>query len=346
MTASPTRRPAPPRTASWAGPERDPAAQRLRHQPRRAGAATGAPRGGPGTGAAGGTDGGGASGGVVGGRRRRACERRTAAAGDPGVAARSSRRPSRPGSASGSPSARTGQLGAELRQPAGDGCLVLGRGVDCPCATLGSRADPPACRSPPVDSRAPERAVDVGAAGRAGRSAARGHADGQHPRARRGRRGRRRARRTTPRGPRGWRPAASARCSASCAARSGLARWATPTSTGWSPAACHRQLLQPGQRRAGRADLLERGHPAVLDLQQRLDRQRAPEQRGRGADPAAAAQVLQGVDVEQRRRRGGPARRGRGGLLGACRPRRRTSAAASTAKPVATPTCRLSTARR
>ena len=85
--------------------------------------------------------------------------------------------------------------------------------------------------------------------------------------------------------------------------------------------------------------------PAVDDLQQRLDREGRAEQRGRGADPAAAAEVLQRVDVEQRRRRRrrGPARRPR-----PPRPSRRassTSAARARRTRSPCPSCRVSTAR-
>ena len=104
--------------------------------------------------------------------------------------------------------------------------------------------------------------------------------------------------------------------SASCPARSGLARWATQTSTVGLARRLDGELLEPGQRPRGGPHPLQRGDLAVLDLQQRLDRQRAAEQRGRGADPAAAAEVLQRVDVEQRRRRRGPRPGGRRRLLG------------------------------
>ena len=76
-----------------------------------------------------------------------------------------------------------------------------------------------------------------------------------------------------------------------------------------------RELLQAGQRLAGGAHLLQRGHLAVLDLQQRLHRQRAAEQRRGGADPAPAAEVLQRVHVEQRGAGRGPALGRRGRIL-------------------------------
>ena len=66
--------------------------------------------------------------------------------------------------------------------------------------------------------------------------------------------------------------------------------------------------------------------------QHRLDRQRRPEQGRRRADPAAAAQVLQGVDVEQHRRR--PRR------ASAPRPQRRLASAPCRGEP------RRPTARR
>ena len=93
-------------------------------------------------------------------------------------------------------------------------------------------------------------------------------------------------------------------------ARSALARWATPTSTGCSPAAVDGQVLEPRQRprQPSGPSRASPTRPSAM-LQQRLDRERAAEQRRRGADPATAAQVLQGVDVEQRRRRLGRAPR-------------------------------------
>ena len=63
------------------------------------------------------------------------------------------------------------------------------------------------------------------------------------------------------------------------------------------------QLLEPGDRPGRRAHLLQRLDVPVDQVQQRLDRQRRPEQRRRRPDPAAAAQVLQRVDVEHRARR-------------------------------------------
>ena len=70
-----------------------------------------------------------------------------------------------------------------------------------------------------------------------------------------------------------------------------------------------------------------------------------PEQRGRGADPAAAPEVLQRVDVEQRRRARRPGPAPRPPRPRSVPPASSTSAAASTASPVAIPSCRVSTAR-
>ena len=68
------------------------------------------------------------------------------------------------------------------------------------------------------------------------------------------------------------------------------------------------QVLQPAQGACGGAHALEVGDPPVLDPQQRLDRERSAEQRGGGTDPSATTEVLQRVDVEQRRSPGRPAR--------------------------------------
>ena len=104
------------------------------------------------------------------------------------------------------------------------------------------------------------------------------------------------------------RRAGGRRCSASAPARSGLARWATATSTWRSPAA---STASSSSRLSACADVrtFSSGpiRPSTIS-QQRLDRQRRAEQGGGGADPAAATEVLQGVDVEQRRRRVGAGR--------------------------------------
>src|SRR6478735_2524410 len=68
----------------------------------------------------------------------------------------------------------------------------------------------------------------------------------------------------------------------------------------------HGELLEPGQRPGRRTHPLERGDLAVLDLQQRLHRQRTSEEGSSSTDPTTAAEVLQRVDVEQRGRRRGP----------------------------------------
>ena len=292
--------PAPPPRASWAGPSAT--------RPRRVGGTTGpgrparraACRPGCGTGrlpAAGpGWRGRGPDAGCA--RSRRAAT--------PRVVVASSPRP-----AGGSAGRRAAELGAQQGQPSGDGFLVLGAGsTGAHAANLGSAGagepERSACGQPRLGGRRRcARSAPVRAAARRRPRASR---------ARRARRGPHRARRTRPRGPRGWPPAAAPAFSASSPARSGLARCATHTSTGarrrppppvppaW-PAPC--RGAHPLQRRDG----------AVLDLQQRLDRERPAEQSGGRADPTAAAQVLQRVDVEQGLRHGrpGPPPRGLGG---------------------------------
>ena len=76
------------------------------------------------------------------------------------------------------------------------------------------------------------------------------------------------------------------------------------------------------------------GDDLPLDhLQQRLDRQRRPEQRRRRTDAAATAQVLERVDVEQRAGARRPPRSPRPAPRPPIRPPAARSAAASTAKP-------------
>ena len=137
---------------------------------------------------------------------------------------------------------------------------------------------------------------------------------------RRGRRAPHRARRTRSPGRRGSSASRVDRSSRRALARSSLARWDTHTSTCRSPAASTARSPEPAQRPGGRADLLEGGDPPSTYRQERLDRQRAAEDRRGRADPAAAAEVLQGVDVEQRRR---------------VAARRRAAAAASATEPPA-----------
>ena len=98
------------------------------------------------------------------------------------------------------------------------------------------------------------------------------------------------------------------------AARSGLARWETQTSTSQVPGRLDDQILQPAQRPRRGAHPLEVRHPTVLDPQERLHGEGTAEQRGGRPDPAAPPEVLQGVDVEQRGRPLGPPPR-RGGRL-------------------------------
>jgi hypothetical protein len=76
---------------------------------------------------------------------------------------------------------------------------------------------------------------------------------------------------------------------------------------------------------------------AVSDREQRLDRQRGAEEGGGGADPAAPAEVLEGVDVAAARRSATAA------ASKALAPRARAWAAASAAYPTHGPTARLST---
>ena len=213
---------------------------------------------------------------------------------------------SRPGRAHAARWADSSALSSASRRETAAWCSGLGRRVRMPANARKIRRPPPgrtdaACGQPGATAALWTSSAAVRAAGR------------RRPRAcpaRRARRARRRARRTRPRGPRGCPRAASPAARCSCPARSGLARCATQTSTGVRPGGLHGQLLQPGQRASRGPHPLQGGDPAVGDLQQRLHRQRAAEQRRRGADPAAAAQVLQGVDVEQRAttRRRAPAR--------------------------------------
>ena len=116
-------------------------------------------------------------------------------------------------------------------------------------------------------------------------------------------------------------------------------------STTWPPfvtcSSDHRLDARDGARR--RADLLDRHDASAADGEDRLDRERRPEQRRGGADASAAAQVLEGVDVEQDA--GGPEPRVHGLQdLGHRRlPSAAASAAATTANPMAMPMVSLST---
>ena len=92
----------------------------------------------------------------------------------------------------------------------------------------------------------------------------------------------------------------------------------------------HRQLHQPLRGPRGRPHLLQRHDPPLRHVQQRLHRQRRADQRGRRADPAAAAQPVQGVHAEEHP---APGRDVRGCLLHA--PRRRPGSAASAAASTA-----------
>ena len=187
-------------------------------------------------------------------------------------------------------------------------------------------------------ARGPGPAAVDGLAGQRGRDD-----DRDHARARRARRSPRRPRRpSTSRSDRFAGQPPAARWSASTPARSGLARCATATSTWRSSAAATASSSSRLSARAVGADLLAGGDPPVDDLEQRLDRQRRAEQGGGGADPAAAPEVLQGVDVEQRRRAVGPRQRGAGRLLGrpAPRPARRRRRARRSRWPCPAGACR------
>ena len=106
----------------------------------------------------------------------------------------------------------------------------------------------------------------------------------------------------------------------------------------------HRKLLDPGDARGTTVRTFSIGSmcPRCND-EDRLDRQRRPEQGRRRADPAAAAQVLQGVDVEQHRRRLAPASAPRRQRSSRPRPAGASSQADRTAKPIAMPSEREST---
>ena len=76
------------------------------------------------------------------------------------------------------------------------------------------------------------------------------------------------------------------------------------------PGGLHGQLLQPRQGASRGPHPLQRRDPALGDLQQRLHGEGTADQRGGGADPAAAAEVLEGVHVEQGATPRGPFPRG------------------------------------
>ncbi|OLT20392.1 hypothetical protein BJF78_09885 [Pseudonocardia sp. CNS-139] len=86
----------------------------------------------------------------------------------------------------------------------------------------------------------------------------------------------------------------------------------------------HREVHQALRRAGGGAHLLQRHDPAVHDVQERLHRERRAHQRGRGADPAAATEPVEGVDGEEHpapvrhvgggRLHGGAVRAGVGGV--------------------------------
>ena len=92
-------------------------------------------------------------------------------------------------------------------------------------------------------------------------------------------------------------------------------------------------LHQPVHRPGRGPHLLQRHDPPLAHVEHRLDRQSRAQQGGGGADPAAPAQVLEGVDDEERagRRGGVPRDLGDGG---ASAPSAAARAAASTAKPM------------
>lgn len=110
------------------------------------------------------------------------------------------------------------------------------------------------------------------------------------------------------------------------------------------PRPFHGDLLQPGDRLRGRADLFQEIDPALGELEQRLDRERRAEQCLRGPDPAAPAQVVEGVHVEVGGGLFGPLL-GRGDRLVQAPAGLAASAAARAQKPSAMATMPVSTTR-
>lgn len=103
-------------------------------------------------------------------------------------------------------------------------------------------------------------------------------------------------------------------------------------------------LLQPRDRLRGRPHLLPQFDAPAVEFEERLDRERGAEQRLRRPDAPAAAQVVQGVDVEEGG--GPPARFSAAATTSSSEPpASATCAAASTQKPSAMPTMRVSTTR-
>lgn len=101
---------------------------------------------------------------------------------------------------------------------------------------------------------------------------------------------------------------------------------------------------EAGDGSAGGADLFERDDPAATDRQQWFDGERRTEEGLSRADAAAAAEVLEGVDVEVRRDRRHP-RAGRGLDAGLVLPAAAAAAAARTGNPRPMPSERESTTR-
>ena len=133
--------------------------------------------------------------------------------------------------------------------------------------------------------------------------------------------------------------------SASADARSGAARWCTAMSTCAGPGPLGHDLLQAGDRLRRRPHLLQHLDAPAVQLQQRLHGERRAQQCLRGADPAAAAQIVQGVDVEVRGRARGPLLGRRRPPRPPCRPPPPPRAAASAQNPRAMATMPVSTTR-
>ena len=63
------------------------------------------------------------------------------------------------------------------------------------------------------------------------------------------------------------------------------------------------EVLDARERLRRRPHLLQRRHPTLAQLEDRLHRERLADERGGGADAAAATQIVERVDVEERVRR-------------------------------------------
>ena len=166
-------------------------------------------------------------------------------------------------------------------------------------------------------------------------------------RARRGRRRRHRARRPRTSPPSGQPVATLAQppgevVGAATASRGG-ARRCRPAARRPPRRGRHGQLLEPGQRARRGAHLLQRADVPVDEPEDRLDRQGRPEERRRRPDPPTAPQVLERVDVEHHRRRLGARTRLCRNVFQRRHRCSASSAADSTAYPIAMPSEREST---